>query len=127
MTPLVSIRNLGPEKCQEGVRRELIILNGLKKTKSQTWGRNGVTKNRVKELLGLSFFQITKNYENYERIFFTKYYVAHPLVCLPTQNPRKDNKTVSSVPVSQCPSVPVSQCPSVQCQLYSAKTEVKPV
>ena len=51
MTPLVSIQNLGPEKFQEGVRRELINFNDLKKTESQAWGGNGLKKNRVQELL----------------------------------------------------------------------------
>ena len=57
MPPLVSIQNPGSEKLQEGVSRALAVLVLWKKTESQTWGGNGLEKNRVQEFLDSVFFQ----------------------------------------------------------------------
>ena len=56
MPPLVSIQNPGHEKLQEVVSRALAVFV-LRKKKSQTWGGNGVKKNRVQKLLDSVFFQ----------------------------------------------------------------------
>ena len=52
----MSIQNPDLEKIQEVSERELASFSVLKKTESQTWGRKGVKKNRVQEILGLCFF-----------------------------------------------------------------------
>jgi hypothetical protein len=52
----MSIQNPGPEIFQEVRERGLARFSVLKKTESQTWGRNGNKKKRVQEFLYSVFF-----------------------------------------------------------------------
>ena len=52
----MSIPNPDSEKFQEVSERGLASFSVMKKTESQTWGRNGVKKNRVQEFLDYVFF-----------------------------------------------------------------------
>ena len=61
----MSFQNPGPEKCPEGLLRELIIFSGLNKNRVPDMGENSLKiEKKVQEILGLCFFLNTsKNYK----------------------------------------------------------------
>ena len=75
----MSIPNPDSEKFQEVSERGLASFSVLKKTESQTWGRNGVRKkNRIQEFLD-SVFLRTISPHAWDSVFFRTLKLASPL------------------------------------------------
>ena len=74
----MSIQNPDSEKFQEVSERGLASFSVLKKTESQTWGRNGVKK-KSPRVLGLFFFPAPFLLHAWDSVFFRTLKLASPL------------------------------------------------
>ena len=74
----MSIPNPDSEKFQEVSERGLASFSVLKKTESQTWGRNGVKKTESKSSWTLFFFASFPPHA-WDSVFFRTLKLASPL------------------------------------------------